>query len=406
MQSAMSNGTASRGPSHKLDIPDLLRSFQSLTTELNIVDGDASTSRATRLKRQLSTVDTATLSRPRQCAPCQPSRRTSASYERLSSRCKALSSHLAFTTTVVICIVLAVVSVGIEVHLSLNHDDETAGLLLFLTIMHAGTLAVFTLEVVVKLVACGERPSIFFTCDDGLFNAFDLGIVVASFATINRDDHIVSLFRLSQLVKILRRLPALKGILLGLVAGIKAVSSIMVLMLLVMFLFSVTGNIFFGENDPAHFANVEVGMLSLFTFATLASWSNIAKINYFGCDLYNGGLYVQFANSTEGDDDHLYEGDDHLLEHTAFGTFPKHVCYAPEGQPLATMLFFFSYTIITAMVILSLFISVITSAMFEVSVPIALCSNSHVLSAFSRALIEYAMCLSRRFYTRPTMRGY
>ena len=62
-------------------------------------------------------------------------------------------------------------------------------------------------------------------------------------------------------------------------------------MLLVMFLFSILGNLLFGANDPANFENVERGMLSLFVFATLASWGNVAQINYFGCHLYHGGMY-------------------------------------------------------------------------------------------------------------------
>ena len=56
----------------------------------------------------------------------------------------------------------------------------------------------------------------------------------------------------------------LKEILLGLVAGVRAVSSIMLLMFVVIFLYAIAGRIFFGENDPVHFGSVAIGMLSLF----------------------------------------------------------------------------------------------------------------------------------------------
>ena len=51
---------------------------------------------------------------------------------------------------------------------------------------------------------------------------------------------------------------------------------------------------------------------------------------------------------------------------TMFGSFHKHVCLNPTPQPMATLAFFFLYTVATAMVVLSLFISVITTAMFDV----------------------------------------
>jgi hypothetical protein len=62
----------------------------------------------------------------------------------------------------------------------------------------------------------------------------------------------------------MNKVPQLRVVLLGLIAGLRAVSSIMLLMLLVMFLFSITGNVLFGENDPAHFHSVETGILTLF----------------------------------------------------------------------------------------------------------------------------------------------
>ena len=119
------------------------------------------------------------------------------------------------------------------------------------------------------------------------------------------------------------------------------------------------------RNDcaQAHFETVETGILSLFVFATLAGWSNVAKINYFGCELYDGGLYVQIAD-VEADFNSTLPFTLHA--ETDLGHFRKHVCTDPVAQPAMTMLFFFLYTIITAYIVLSLFISVITSAMFEV----------------------------------------
>lgn len=52
----------------------------------------------------------------------------------------------------------------------------------------------------------------------------------------------------------------------------------------------------FGENDPVHFGGVGIAMLTLFQVSTLASWSDIAYISWFGCENYIGGPYIDGAS--------------------------------------------------------------------------------------------------------------
>ena len=72
----------------------------------------------------------------------------------------------------------------------------------------------------------------------------------------------------------------------GLMAGMRAVSAIMLLLCLVIFLYAIVGVMFFGKNDPAHFATTQDAMRSLFQCATLSDWSVLFLVNYFGCDRY------------------------------------------------------------------------------------------------------------------------
>ena len=55
-----------------------------------------------------------------------------------------------------------------------------------------------------------------------------------------------------------------------------------------------------------------------------------------------------------------------IHHHTKFGSFLGAECVDPVARPLVAPLFFYSFTLVAAYVVLSLFISVITSAMFEV----------------------------------------
>ena len=59
-------------------------------------------------------------------------------------------------------------------------------------------------------------------------------------------------------------------VLLGFVAGLRAVGPILMLMLLIIYLYAVIGRVAFGANDPSHFGTMPRAMLSLFQSATLA----------------------------------------------------------------------------------------------------------------------------------------
>ena len=36
-------------------------------------------------------------------------------------------------------------------------------------------------------------------------------------------------------------------------------------------------------------------MLTLFRMATLSGWNQLFSINFYGCDVYNGGVYYEAA---------------------------------------------------------------------------------------------------------------
>ena len=123
----------------------------------------------------------------------------------------------------------------------------------------------------------------------------------------------------------------------------------------VIFLFAIVGVQVFGANDPAHFGSTVRAMLSLFVCATLSAWSEVYSINFFGCDVYDAGAYFDADDAAAG----------RIV--TDFGSFDGYACAAPNnGLQVVTVVYFVSYTILAGFVILSLFISVITMAMFEI----------------------------------------
>merc|ERR1719181_2562007 len=91
----------------------------------------------------------------------------------------------------------------------------------------------------------------------------------------------------------------------------------------------------------------------LFQAATLSAWGDMYMVAAYGCDQYDSYGGYEVRNTTRE-------------IRTLAGTFNHWDCVDPTPMPVTAALFFYSYTLLTAFVVLSLFISVITTAMFEV----------------------------------------
>ena len=273
-------------------------------------------------------------------------------YRRAAAGARRVVQHRAFEVFVTACIALVGVNAGIDA----THTHSAAPprwAARFGAAVSWSTLTVFTLECALKIVACGADPwAYFLDAEDGSYNAFDFAIVVASWAFIESGSgEAIKVMRLLRLVRVMNMIPQLRVILKGLFAGLSNVGNILLLLVLVMFMFGVLGVTFFGQNDPMHFGNLKLAMLTLFRCATLADVVQIFEINYFGCDIHHGGIYT--------------DAEQPLEFATAAGRFPDFACYAPKAQPITIKLFVFLYEILAGLMIISLFISVITMGMLS-----------------------------------------
>ena len=287
-----------------------------------------------------------------------------------------------FDNFVTACILLVAVGTGIEVSYLHDEDGAPPAAELFMTLVAQFTLGVFTLECGLKIVAHAREPLGYFTDpEDGGYNKFDFTIVFVSIVgelVPGFNAGAIAVLRLLRLVRVMQMFSQLRVILKGLLVGLRSVSSIMMLLMLIIYMFAVLGVTMFSENDPAHFGTVGVAMLTLFRIATLASWKLVYDINYYGCDRYNAGLYA--FNNGSADDVTVFGGGDRAVECTgrrredvqacvappANGAeFPLWYCARPAPYPVAATVFLFTYSILTAYVIISLFIGVITLGMLE-----------------------------------------
>lgn len=247
-----------------------------------------------------------------------------------------------FNYFIIFVIIVAGVNVGIQTYDQMANNH-------ILNILDLVILMVFLFEVVVKILSEGLAPQLYFLGVEWKWNNFDFGIVFMSLPFWGGlfgggSLALLRLVRLMRLAKLIRKIPALQVIVKGLTGGLASIGYIMILLFLVFYLFAVAGFYVFGKNDPFHFGSLPVAMMTMFRCATLDAWSDIMFLNSYGCDGY----------------DYLYvTGDDQTPENRLFW------CTDPNAQYVVSTIYFVVFTIISALVMLSLFIGAVTLSMTD-----------------------------------------
>ena len=143
-------------------------------------------------------------------------------------------------------------------------------------------LAIFTLEVVLKTGAEGDKPWRYLAKDP--WNRFDFTLVLISYAGMAIQSlgsvTFLRLLRLLRIVKLLHEYPALKSVVNSLLRACSDVGYVMLMMLIINFVFAVIAIIFFGDNDPDHFGNMSKAMISIWMVETLDAWEEIMCVAY------------------------------------------------------------------------------------------------------------------------------
>ena len=232
-----------------------------------------------------------------------------------------------FNNFVTAVILLAGVVVGIETYPSMVEAYGGP-----LHVINEVILWIFVAEVVVKMGAEGARPWRYFLDP---WNIFDFLIVAVCFMPV--DASYVAVLRLARLLRVLklvRAIPKLQILVSALLKSIPSMGYVALLLGLLFYVYSVAAVFLFGANDPIHFKNLPLAMLSLFRVVTGEDWTDVMYIQMFGCDQYG------------------YDGSEAL-------------CTDPSAYPVFGALFFVSFMLLGAMVILNLFIGVIMGGMDE-----------------------------------------
>lgn len=138
-------------------------------------------------------------------------------------------------------------------------------------ILNDFVIAVFLVEIGFKIAAFGRS----FWRDH--WNWFDLVIVLISIAPTTEAFAALRSLRALRLLRLISILPSLRRVMEGFIKAIPSLGSIMGLMILLLFVFSVMGTHMFGEQHPEYFGSIGESAFSLFTVMTLEGWPDLAR---------------------------------------------------------------------------------------------------------------------------------
>ncbi|MBE2246549.1 MAG: ion transporter [Candidatus Competibacteraceae bacterium] len=253
--------------------------------------------------------------------------------QNIFSLSKKIADNKSFQAFIIFVILVAGVVVGIQTYKEkVAHIEHVLNLIDFIIIL------IFTVEIAIKMLAEGSKPWKYFS---DAWNIFDFSIVAVcylAFIVPTIDASFIAVLRLARILRVFRlvtTLPKLQLLVGALLKSIPSMGYVAILLGLLFYIYGSMGVFMFSENDPVHFGNLQLSVLSLFRVVTLEDWTDIMYINIYGCD------------------------------HSIWGYSASEGCTNPKGFGVGAALFFISFVLIGTMIVLNLFIGVIMSSMDE-----------------------------------------
>ncbi len=137
----------------------------------------------------------------------------------------------------------------------------------FLGALDAAILAVFTIEIAIRIYAHGAR---FFR---GGWNWFDLIVVAIALMPASGPLSVLRALRVLRVLRLISIVPAMRSVVEALLRSMPGMSAIVALLLLVFYVFAVMGTKLFGDTHPDQFGTLGATLLTLFQLMTLDGWS-------------------------------------------------------------------------------------------------------------------------------------
>jgi voltage-gated sodium channel len=181
---------------------------------------------------------------------------------RLAAHLKPLVRNPTFDRVVTVLILVNAVTLGMETSPSLT--ARMGGLL---TLIDHVILAVFVFELIARMIVFGTR----FWRDP--WSVFDFIVVSVTFLPASDNISVLRALRIIRALRLVSAIPSMRRVVNGLLIAIPGMSSIVVLLLLIFYVFSVMATNMFADTLPERFGTIGDSLLTLFQVMSLDGWT-------------------------------------------------------------------------------------------------------------------------------------
>jgi voltage-gated sodium channel len=231
--------------------------------------------------------------------------------ESFAGWCARTTGAAWFQRAVIALIFFAGLLVGAETH---RPWIEAQGAVFHL--LDRVVLALFVVELTLRICAHGRAPWRFFRDPWNCFDAVIVGVCLLPFNT--EFAAVLRLVRVLRVLRLVTAVPRLQLLVGALIKSLPSMSYVALLLSLLFYVYAVGGVALFSAGDPAHFGNLASAALTLFQVVTMEGWVDL--------------MFAQFE------------------------AYPSR---------LVPVTYFLSFILLGTMIILNLFIGVIVSGMDE-----------------------------------------
>lgn len=176
---------------------------------------------------------------------------------------RRLVDHPMTERLVIALIVVNAITLGLETSASVT--AEWGGLL---QVLDRLLLTVFVAELAARMVVRGPR----FFADP--WNVFDFVVVGIALLPATGSLSVLRSLRILRVLRLITAVPSLRAVVSALIGALPGMGSIMMLLMLIFYVGAVMATKLFGETHAETFGSIGASMLSLFQVMTLDAWSD------------------------------------------------------------------------------------------------------------------------------------
>lgn len=176
---------------------------------------------------------------------------------------RAILEDKRFERLIIAAIILNGITLGLETSSTVMARAGTA-----LHVVDTLLLALFVTELAAKLIVYGRQ----FWRDP--WSVFDLAVISITLLPATGNLSILRALRILRAMRLISAIPSLRRVVTSLLSAIPSMGSIIMLLLLINYIFSVMSTKLFGADFEKHFGTLGESFFTFFQIMTLEGWAN------------------------------------------------------------------------------------------------------------------------------------